>query len=618
MLLAAAWLLPLLTHALRVDWVLLVVLLLGVGSVLRAGYSLLDRLMLAGILLAGMLVAGGLLFSFWPWGLEPVPVAGTLLTVLVAVGLTGRRPRLPARLYGSDAIIVGAGAFTAWVLLAPLAGRSLNSRLSVTTGAEDTYAHFALFDTIHRLGGYAFLHPAQAGLSLAAPTQNVYPEGSHYLYALLDIFLRSTTDPGPAAAAFSRYFDDKLVGLVVASLVIVGPLTGLIGADYDSETIGLALLALTVAVTARPAGRPREQVLLVAAALIALFYTYNLYGPLALLGIVAAAAVYRRRLLRHRLFTAVTWAVAAPVALLPTAIGVLSGFSATRQLGLDGGNVFGLSRSTFAGLALVIVASMATRAGRRSGAWRAVVATVGLAAAAVAILGIYESRTPGGLSPNYYFDKALIGVYVICLVGFGAAGLLLRPARSAESAARQPRWRTDLLPGLAAGLIAITFTTGLPWGIPAAHGSGTPEYSKTWAYAWWSGKVRSRVGPALQALDRARLLGDGKPALIVSSNSGLVNWEASFFDAVLNRDLGIIKSTFNPLLTAGTVIATGTSRKDRAALAHGIGIVDKIIFIGPRHLQVIVSDRGLDTRLRLFARAHPGLGLTIKYLPQMR
>src|SRR6266851_1226682 len=493
MLLAAAWLLPLLTHALRVDWVLLVVLLLGVGSVLRAGYSLLDRLMLAGILLAGMLVAGGLLFSFWPWGLEPVPVAGTLLTVLVAVGLTGRRPRLPARLYGSDAIIVGAGAFTAWVLLAPLAGRSLNSRLC----------------------GYAFLHPAQAGLSLAAPTQNVYPEGSHYLYALLDIFLRSTTDPGPAAAAFSRYFDDKLVGFaflvvavtwsarwvagpamagwrrvficsVVASLVIVGPLTGLIGADYDSETIGLALLALTVAVTARPAGRPREQVLLVAAALIALFYTYNLYGPLALLGIVAAAAVYRRRLLRHRLFTAVTWAVAAPVALLPTAIGVLSGFSATRQLGLDGGNVFGLSRSTFAGLALVIVASMATRAGRRSGAWRAVVATVGLAAAAVAILGIYESRTPGGLSPNYYFDKALIGVYVICLVGFGAAGLLLRPARSAESAARQPRWRTDLLPGLAAGLIAITFTTGLPWGIPAAHGSGTPEYSKTWAYACWS------------------------------------------------------------------------------------------------------------------------------------
>lgn len=74
----------------------------------------------------------------------------------------------------------------------------------------------------------------------------------------------------------------------------------------------------------------------------------------------------------------------------------------------------------------------------------------------------------------------------------------------------------------------------------------------------------------------------------------------------------------DPLLTAGTVIATGTSRKDRAALAHGIGIVDKIIFIGPRHLQVIVSDRGLDTRLRLFARAHPGLGLTIKYLPQMR
>jgi hypothetical protein len=646
-LFAAAWLLPLLTHALGADWVLLAVLLLGTGSVLRAGYGLLDRLMLAGILLAGMLVAGGLLFSFWPWGLEPVPVAGTLLTVLVAVGLlTGRRPRLPARLCGSDAIIVGAGAFTAWVLLAPLAGRSSNSRLSVTTAAEDTYAHFALFDTIHRLGGYAFLNPARAGVSVAAPTQSVYPEGAHYLYALLDIFLRSTADPGPAPAEFSRYFDYKLVGFaflvvavtwsarwvagpamtgwrrmficsVVASLVVVGPLTGLIRVGYDSETIGLALLALTVAVTARPAGRPREQVLLVAAALIALFYTYNLYGPLALLGIAAAAVVYRRRLSRHWLFTTVTWAVALPVALLPSAIAVLSGFSANRQLGFLGGDVFGLSRSTFAGLALVIVASMATRAGRRSGVWRAVVAIVGLSAAAVAIFGIYESRAPAGLYANYYFDKALIGLYVICLVGFGAAGLLLRPARSAKSAVRQPRWRTDLLPGLAAGLIAITFTTGLPWGIPAVHGTGRPEYSKTWAYAWWSGKVRPSVGPTLQALDRARLLGDGKPALIVASNSGFVNWEASFFDAVLNRDLGIVKNTFNPLLTAGTVIATGTSRKDRAALAHGIGIVDKLIVTGPRHLQVIVSDLGLDTRLRSFARAHPGLGLTIKYVPTM-
>ena len=154
--------------------------------------------------------------------------------------------------------------------------------------------------------------------------------------------------------------------------------------------------------------------------------------------------------------------------------------------------------------------------------------------------------------------------------------------------------------------------------IPAAHGSSTPAYGKTWAYAWWSGKVRSRPGPALQALDRARLLGDGQPALIVSSNSGFVNWEASFFNAVLNRDLGIIKTTFGPLLTAGTVMATGTSRKDRAALAHGVGIVDKLIFTGPRHLLVIVSDRGLDTRLRSFARAHPDLGLMIKYLPQMR
>jgi hypothetical protein len=644
-LLGAAWLLPVLTNALRIDWVLLVVLLLGAGSLLRAGYSLLDRMMLAGILLIGTLVAGGLLFSLWPWGLEPVPVTGTLLTAVIGAGLlTGRRPRLPTRICGSDAIIVGAGAFTAWVLLSPVLGRPTYSRLPVTTIAEDTYAHFALFDTIHRLGGYAFLHPARAGLSVAAPTQDVYPQGSHYLYAVLDIFLRSTTDPGPAAAEFSRYFDYKLAGFaflvlavtwsarwvagpamtgwrrvficsVVAALAAAGPLSSLIGAGFDSETIGLALLALTVAVTARPAGRPQEQVLLVGSALIAVCYAYNLYAPLAFLGIVAAAVVYRRRLLRHWPFTVITAAVAVPAALLPTAIAAFSGFKAVTQLNVSGGDLFGMSRSIFAGLALVIVASMATRAGRRSPVWQVLVATVGLAAAALVALWIYQARTVGGTSPYYYFDKALTGGYVMCLVGFGAAGLLLRPARDGKSAAQQPRWRTDLLPGLAAGLIAVTFISGFPWGIPAIRGTGPPGYRATWAYAWWSGKVSSGIGPALQALDRAHLLGTGKPTLILFSNWGFLNWQASFFDAVLNRDLGSMLATFNPLLTAGTVIDTGS--RARATLGHGVGIVEEAISKGPRHLHMVVSDQGLENTLRSFARAHPSLGLTVDYLPQL-
>jgi hypothetical protein len=311
----------------------------------------------------------------------------------------------------------------------------------------------------------------------------------------------------------------------------------------------------------------------------------------------------------------ITAAVAVPAALLPTAIAAFSGFKAVTQLNVSGGDLFGMSRSIFAGLALVIVASMATRAGRRSPVWQVLVATVGLAAAALVALWIYQARTVGGTSPYYYFDKALTGGYVMCLVGFGAAGLLLRPARDGKSAAQQPRWRTDLLPGLAAGLIAVTFISGFPWGIPAIRGTGPPGYRATWAYAWWSGKVSSGIGPALQALDRAHLLGTGKPTLILFSNWGFLNWQASFFDAVLNRDLGSMLATFNPLLTAGTVIDTGS--RARATLGHGVGIVEEAISKGPRHLHMVVSDQGLENTLRSFARAHPSLGLTVDYLPQL-
>ena len=133
------------------------------------------------------------------------------------------------------------------------------------------------------------------------------------------------------------------------------------------------------------------------AALIALFYTYNLFGALACLALMQAAVVYRRRLLRDWRFTAVAAAIAAPIALLPTVVAELSGFSATKQLDILGGGVVGLSRSTFAGLALVVIASMATRTGRRSAVWRVLAGTIGLAAVAIAV---YRGSTSAVLRPT--------------------------------------------------------------------------------------------------------------------------------------------------------------------------------------------------------------------------
>jgi hypothetical protein len=634
-ILAAAWLLPIITQVLHADWLLLVVLLIGIASLLRAGYFLLDRLMIAGIILTGTLVAGGLLFSFWPWGLEPVPVAGTLLTVLVATGLlTGRRPRLPLRLCGSDAIIVGAGAVSAWIMRAPLAGRSFVGQLPSTTAQEDKFAHFSIFDAIHSVGGYPFLHPSKTSISLQASTATAYPQGSHYLYAVLDIFLRSTVSPGAATAEYSRYFTYTLIGfgflvvavtwsarwvagpamsgwrrvfvcLLVATLVASGPLAGLIEFAFDSETVGLALLALTVAVTARPAGRPREQVLVVAAALIALFYSYNLYGLLAGLGILAAAVVYRRRLLRHRVFIAVAVAITVPVALLPSVLAELSGFSASKQIDAIG-DILPVSRLLLGGLALVVVAGLATKAGRRSGAWRALAAQLALTAALTLVVFLYQEYTLGHVS--YYFYKILAGAYVICLVGAGAA-LLLMPARASEPGLDRPLWRTTLLPGLAAGVTALALAFGLFWGI-----QGSP--AKSWVNLWRSGGVRSGESPALAVLDRAHVLGDGKPTLVLYSNWARGNWLASFFAAIMNRDVAIVKPTFDPIYHLGPIMGSKNPSYDRVRQADDVRL-ERFLSGGPRHLRVIVSDRGLDAQLRSFAEAHPVLDMTVVYMPQL-
>src|SRR6266700_3200317 len=159
-LVAAAWLLPSAAHAAHVDWLILIAAWLGIASLVRAGRLLVDRLVLAGILLAGFLIAAGLVFSVWPWGLEPVPVGGVILSAVVLGGaISGRRPRLPRRLVPTDAVIVGAGALSWSCLNAPTAGKSFAGRLPYIAAREDMFNHYTLFDAIHRVGGYAFLNP---------------------------------------------------------------------------------------------------------------------------------------------------------------------------------------------------------------------------------------------------------------------------------------------------------------------------------------------------------------------------------------------------------------------------------------------------------------------------
>src|SRR5256885_2260984 len=81
----AAWVVSGVATAEQVDWILLPVVVLSFASVLRVGTTLVDRLMLGGFLTAGAAVVGGLLFSLWPWGIGPFPVAGCLLTAAALI-----------------------------------------------------------------------------------------------------------------------------------------------------------------------------------------------------------------------------------------------------------------------------------------------------------------------------------------------------------------------------------------------------------------------------------------------------------------------------------------------------------------------------------------------------
>ena len=67
--LVAAWLVPLATDALAIDWVLPLLLWVSVASLLRAGRTVLDRLMIALGFLVGAAPVAGLDISYWPWGL---------------------------------------------------------------------------------------------------------------------------------------------------------------------------------------------------------------------------------------------------------------------------------------------------------------------------------------------------------------------------------------------------------------------------------------------------------------------------------------------------------------------------------------------------------------------
>jgi hypothetical protein len=647
---AGAWLLPFAAHASHADWLVLLTGWLGTASLLRAGRLLVDRLVLAGILVAAFLLSAGLLFSLSPWGLHPVIVGGVMLSAVVAAKVvSGRKPRLPARLVPTDATIVGAGMLSWHYLHAPTAGRSFVQKIPYIAAREDMFNHYTLYDTIHRIGGYPFLKPGATKPYMSAGIFNptglrFYPSGTHYLYALFDIFLRSDVDPGSSIGEYDRFVLYSVATLavlaaaivwaarwiagpglggwrrgfvctVVGGLAAVGQLSTLYWQGFNAHAAGLAALAVAVAVCCRPPRCVREQILLLAAVIVVAAFVYTLTAVLVLGTAGIAVAVHRRRLLRHWRFAVGVAAPAGCVALVPYVAQRFAGYSVSHKFLMDGDCVH-FSRNLSMVFGLAALTALATRNGRRSPVWRASSAAVLWCWASALALCCYVYVSLG--YTTYYCEKLIEGAWVVSLVGFGAVGMMLKPGPSISSLTHHRRRAGNLAAsGLAVGAGAVL--TGVVPLAAVQFPGWRPAQDVTWGSVWRAGDISSGFGSPLADAAKHHLIGDDTPTIILFSDVGPANWRTSLFVAAIHHDRGLITDRALDELTGSDDLATlkfpgpggHLSATDEKSLENLKGLIrDSHV-----PLRMVMWNRGLADYLRAFGAAEPRLGLKVVVLP---
>ncbi|WP_030263549.1 hypothetical protein [Streptomyces sp. NRRL B-24484] len=630
-LLAASWLLPVLLHAVRLDVVLLPVIVLAIASVLRVGGGLLDRLVVAGLLFAGSLMTLGLVASFSPWGLHPVPAAGVLLTaVSLATVLGRRRPSLPLRGRPTDLVILGAGAVMWHYVHRPVAGKSAFERLSEILTAEDRIAHFSIFDTLHRVGGYAFINQSQARPSLSPPTEVAYPQGSHFLWTWIDVFRRSSVELGSPAEAYSRYFTYILLSYVllcmalvwaarwvggprlrgwraaavcgsVAAFLVTSTLAWLIPAGFDSEIIGLLFLVLIAALVIRPAMGTAEYALVSVAGLVTVAYCYNPYAGFVGLFLIAGAIVHRRRQRKSRRFLYAVQILGGAIAVIPSAVTVLSHFDVGNQA-MAGGAKIPLDRSTIIGLgALVVVAALYAR-NRRVGAVQMVLAVVLGSGLVIGLFGAWQKLTIG--APSYYFEKMVTAGLCLALISVGSIALLFRPV--AGRSARRFGLGSEALMSVTAVVAALSLFGGVQWGAPAAEGQ-TSGFQKSDLLNWAKGKMSGTIGPGPAVFAERDIHRVQAPVITLYSNNAYANWRTSFFAESLLHDSHVMPAYANLLkVQIGGSLRAEHPEEDTPAKAaereqsyrDSLENLKKVVADCPSTPTILVGDEAASTRLR--------------------
>jgi len=516
--LVAAWLVPLATDALAIDWVLPLLLWVSVASLLRAGRTVLDRLIIALGFLVGAAPVAGLVISYWPWGLRPVPLAGFAFTGLVAIAvLLRRRPALPTAVRAGDLVTLGLSVLSFAAVFWPYRHAGKAERFALIAAGGDYANHFVLYDAIRKIGGYTFLNPG--------PTRGMmwdqlvpYPQGLHLTAAILASFIRSGGAQAPSALTELNtfvWFEPATfvfmcvavvwalrwiagpslrpwvalpIGILGVSYVAFGDLITLLWLGYWPEVAAIGEFAILVAVLVRPLPRIREQVLLLVALVVAICFTYFLMLPTVAVGLAGWLWVYRRRLRGHWRFTIVSGLLGAGLASIMVYVNAVAAPFAEHVA--QGGTILHPDKRNLIVFTLLAFA-LAVAAARRSAVWRmyllVLLASVGL----VAGIGIYqEIRVHAVL---YYFFKAEHILMAVDVLGLGAAAPLLSRAIGRVRG-------TDLRPtvrGLAALSRAAVPSAALSLAAVAALG---PFLSDTFARQYEQGRQAWRW-PATVALE---------------------------------------------------------------------------------------------------------------------
>jgi hypothetical protein len=649
-LFAGAWILPVLTQLSRTDPLLVLLIVFGTGGLVKAGSTIVDRLFVTIGLLIGLAIVGGLVFSLWPFGLQPIALGGVALTLLVAayVGLGAAPPwrTWPRRMLGSDAVLLLgliAGFLVAyWPSWSTVAG----SKLGYAGMTGDRLRHFSLFDAIHRYGGYTFLMQGKVKNVVDPGVIAVYPPGQHYLYALADIFLRSNVNPGNAANEMVRYqiWVSLGYGFTIASVAwaarwVAGPLlkgwrrvflttaiaaylfagafTEAVWSTWDPQVAAMAQLAILAAICFRPPRGWRVHVALMALLFVAVCLTYELYAPFAGILIAVSLCYHRKRLLPHWKTLLVVTIVALPAA--------LSEYIAARHAGLNAssavqatGFTIPLSWLVMTMLGAFSLLGFSTRSARRRPS-----AVVGLIAGilstlAVLAMMVYMFSTIGAVS--YYFWKVVEAWAVILMVGAGSFGHLLPRPRLAVSG-----WKGFGI-GLCAFLLAIGVTRSFWWSTvlnknaaPAnAANSATqwqPGTGATWASTWMADRIAPDNIAVLGVLQQERLLISKTPTVTVIYTDPLSNVNMTLQLAVLNQRAGTMAAVIygsgtdadrglnssSRLVCAGLNGAAWTAQdlKNLAELEAGIKAVGEPV-------RVVVATTQLQQKLEQWGAQNPG------------